>query len=182
MSPTIIKEEKLQFAFGDSWSVQEYDGHGDYLEKIQKLSGSKAVDIVGLVCQGACFFIEIKDFRNYRIQNKKRIADGELAEEVAMKVRDSVGGLIGAHRMSSDPSVWEPFARALASRSRQLKVALWVEEDRAGKNPRKWKNSAKVLGNAIKKHVRWLTTKILVVNQHVGAGALPDLTVTNVRP
>ena len=80
------------------------------------------MDFVGLLdgAHGDLYWIEVKDFRGYRIQNKRRLSEGELAIEVAQKVRDSIAGIIGAYRTSGSWETWEPFVRSLRSRDNRV--------------------------------------------------------------
>ena len=96
-----IKEGFLRFHFDESWIVIKYDDHKDYRERIGRLPDIKAVDFAAIHDVVFLFFIEVKDFRGYRIQNRHRILDGELAVEVAQKVRDSVAGIVNCSCTSS---------------------------------------------------------------------------------
>ena len=86
-----ITEQDLIFDFGSTWTPVKYDEHADYRNKIAKFAKCCAVDFIALYAN-TFWFIEVKDFRGYRIENKSRIATGELAREVARKARDSIAG------------------------------------------------------------------------------------------
>src|SRR4051794_8602213 len=104
---TELAVEKQRFAFGDGWvAAFKYDDtryyergplrcHGE-LDGVGH--GTKAVDVVALHLHAGLLLLEVKDFRGYRIQNKPRLKSGEIAVEVALKIRDTVAGLIGAAR------------------------------------------------------------------------------------
>jgi len=171
------KENHLRFEFGPQWIVEKYDDHRDYREKAARLSGTKAVDFVGVYANAEGFVIEVKDFRGFRLQNKKRLTSGELAEEVALKVRDTLAGLVGAYRTSCDPDMWQPFVHTIANRNKVLKVVLWLEDDMA-KNAQEWRQQASTLQNAIKRQTSWVTARVLVLNQQMGR-VTPDLTVSD---
>lgn len=69
-------EQRQCFHFDDQqWSVVKYDEHPDYVEKIRRLNDTKGVDFIGLHKRGdeVLYWIEVKDFRGYRIQNKSRL-------------------------------------------------------------------------------------------------------------
>ncbi len=119
----VFEEGALRFSFGERWRVEKYDEHRDYRRKIGKLEGTRAVDFVGLHDARSLFLIEVKDFRGSRIENKDRLASGELISEIGHKARDTIAGLVAAHRTSSEPEIWESFVSALARRSRRL----WIE-------------------------------------------------------
>ncbi|MDM8562499.1 hypothetical protein QUF54_04015 [Candidatus Marithioploca araucensis] len=77
---TRIEEGYLAFEFGDRWRVFKLDEHRDYRERIGKLGGSKAIDFLGILDNQALYFIEVKDFREHRIENKTRFLKGKLPE------------------------------------------------------------------------------------------------------
>jgi hypothetical protein len=171
-----IHEGYLAFAFDNRWRVEKYDEHFDFRRKIGELQSSKAVDFVAF--DGAeCLFIEVKDFRTHRIENRLRLS-GPLAEEVALKVRDSIAGVIGAHRCSCTPETWAPFAKSIANRGKQLKVILWLEDDTA-RNQLKWKQKASVLTNVLRKKLAWLTTRVIVMNLQTCGSRPQGISVSN---
>jgi hypothetical protein len=172
----VFTEQNLSFAFSDNWEVEQYDRHGDYLGKIQKLRGSKAVDFVGMI-SNALFLIEVKDFRGHRIENKNRFG-GPLEEEVALKVRDTVAGLIGAHRTSSQPATWSHFVSCMSTPSRLVRVVLWFEDD-AAHTSELARARAITATDLLKKNLRWLTTQALAVGLKTHAGSPPELRVLN---
>jgi hypothetical protein len=172
-----FEEGRLRFSFGESWRVVKYDDHRDYRQKIAKLEGSGALDFVA--CRNGLFLIEVKDFRGYRIENKERLEQGHLAEEVAGKVRDTIAGLVGAHQCSSEPEFWEPYASALVRRTRPIRVILWLEHDHPP-GPvlaRRWKSVRMILAQTLKTKLRWLTTKVAVVGHD--EAQLQDLVVSS---
>lgn len=170
-------EGRLRFDFGDSWTVEKYDDHRDYRKKIGKLDGTRAIDFVGVLDERELFLIEVKDLRGFRIENKGRVEQGLLALEVAFKVRDTLSGLVAAHRRSSEPETWEPYVRTLSQPQRRLSVVLWLEEDRPAGKVRSQREAAArgTLTQILKKRLRWLTTKVAVVDRD--GSHLPDLEV-----
>jgi hypothetical protein len=174
-------EQHQRFTFDDQqWTVVKYDGHRDYREKIAKLDGTKAVDFVGLHNgpDGVLYWIEVKDFRGYRIRNKHRLSDGELAAEVGHKVRDSIAGVIGAYRMSGQWEVWRPFVRAIWRRDCTIRVLLWLEEDNIPGPPGRRQNASQVQAQLLRDSLGWLTARVFVVSQTLG-GCPPGLVVTD---
>jgi len=171
-------EGNLRFEFDVQWTVRKYDGHRDYREKIERLQDTKAVDFVGLLNRDTLYWIEVKDFRGHRIESKPRLANGDLMIEVAQKVRDSIAGVVGAHRNSSEPGLWKPFARALVSRRKRVKVLLWLEEDAPPGPQTRHLNRAQVLAGQLKTRMVWLTSRVLVCGQRLG-GYLEGCTISN---
>jgi hypothetical protein len=174
-------EQHQRFTFDDQkWTVVKYDEHRDYRQKIANLHETKAVDFVGLHNgpDGALCWIEVKDFRGYRIQNKRRLSDGELAAEVGQKVRDSVAGIVGAYRTSGQWETWRPFVRAIWRRENAIRVLLWLEEDNLPGPPGRRRNAAQVQTQLLRERLAWLTTRVFVVSRTLG-GCPEGLVVTD---
>jgi len=167
-------EEKLRFSFDDDWSVLKWDAHPAYRDGLQKFQGTTAVDFFGLYL-GAPWFIEVKDFRDYRIENKRKLTSGELAAVVASKVRDTLAAMIWARDRPLDQRGIEASLRAVCSRIEKVPVVLWLEEDRPVPP-----GMTTVLEEEIKRRLRWLNAKVSVVNRTLAkAKPLPGLTVTS---
>lgn len=182
--PTTIKERSLTFVFGDTWHVVKYDDDPVYLEGLQRLKGTidgkqhdtVAIDILAL--RGDLFaIVEVKDFRGHASKTRGRLISGELAKEVAFKVRDSLAGIVGAHRWASNTAKWGPFAKGLISRGKQLKVLLWLEQD-VPRNSFRVQQKLSIFTQKLKRECRWLTTKVLVVNRTTYSTVMPDLAVS----
>jgi hypothetical protein len=173
---TRIEEGRLAFEFGDNWQVFKLDDHRDYREKIEKVDDTKAVDILGILHETDLYFIEVKDFRGYRIENKDRLKDGVLAIEIAQKVRDSLSCIISAHRTSSDREYWRPFARHLCSPDTTVKVVIWLEDDPAPAHLQsRRKARASISSKVFRQKLSWLTRRVLVCGSD--KAHLPDVTI-----
>lgn len=173
---TSFKEEYLQFEFGSRWEVIKLDEHPGYRQGIEKLDYTKAVDFLALLDGRTLCFFEVKDFRQYRIENQKRMASGELALEWGYKVRDSVACIVGAYRMS-DETIWEKCLVTLQDKKQEVKVILWLKYDPPSYHRTRQQVQASVDQNKLKKKFRWLTNKVLVVGLH--NNSIPDLNVQN---
>lgn len=170
-------EEYQQFSFDDSkWIVLKYDEETAYLDRIAKLQGTKGVDFIG-IHDSDLYLIEVKDFRNFRIQNQPRLTSGELSIEVGQKVRDTVAGIVGAYRTSSHPQRWESFAKKITANNKVIRVVIWLEYDLPAHNTARDKVRASVETNVYKKRLNWLTSQVLVANQ--SSSVIPNLVVTN---
>lgn len=171
-------EGALRFEFDDSWHVVKYDDAPAYRNGIENLDRTRGVDLVARRLRGkGLFFVEVKDFRGHRIENKARVSGGDLAYEVACKVRDTLAGLIAAQRTRPDDDVdWHGFVRALDP-GHPVRVVLWLEEDRQDiRSP----GRRFTLQKAIQKRLGWLDTRVLVQSRKSGA-APPGVTVSYVR-
>lgn len=87
---TSVSEGAVTLTFDESWTVLVYESLS-YYRLITGLGGSnKAVDVVAYdPDRGDLWLIEIKDYRLHR--REKPVA---LVKELAMKVRDTLGGLV----------------------------------------------------------------------------------------
>jgi hypothetical protein len=91
--PITINEKLLRFRFDDTWAVIKYDDHRDYLERIQHLPETKGVDFVAVLDERFLYFIEAKDFRGHRIENRARVitpATKKVIDQPDAPARDPV--------------------------------------------------------------------------------------------
>ncbi|MDI1432966.1 hypothetical protein [Polyangium sorediatum] len=168
-------EGRLSFSFGDDWQILKWDDHTAFQDGLKRFEGTRAVDFVGLLF-GAPWFIEVKDFRDYRIENKQRLTSGELAKEIAWKVRDSIASMAWAcQRTPLDRNDLGPFLRSLLGCKHKVPVVLWLEEDRPPTPA-----AASTLAEAIKRELTWLNPKVLVMCRDLAEQhAIPGLVVTS---
>jgi hypothetical protein len=143
-----IKEGALTFQFPDSWKVAKLDDWGFYNNQFIRLSsglrqpcgecgaelrcrncgavktqGVKAVDILARDPAATLWLLEVKDYR--RSPRTKAIG---LADEVALKVRDSLALLVAAAMSAYDPQE-RSFAREALEKER-LCIGLHLEQPR----------------------------------------------------
>ncbi|GBC60186.1 hypothetical protein DENIS_1137 [Desulfonema ishimotonii] len=173
---TPIDEGALSFEFGEKWQVFKLDDHSYYRKGFEKLDGTKAVDFLGILNKKALYFIEVKDFRGHRIENKDRLITGELATEIAQKVRDSIACIIGAFQTENNPELWNVYARLLGAKPNSVRVVLWLETDSPISCLRmRQKVQASVKAKVFKQKLKWLTSRVLVCS--LGANGIPDVEV-----
>jgi hypothetical protein len=176
--PKTFEEQKLRFVFDDSWSVVKYDDHPDYQDRIRRLDETKALDFVAVYANEVLYLIEVKDFRGYRIKNRPRVRDAELALEVGQKVRDTIAGIVAAHHRGNTTD-WGQAVKRLGANAAPVRVLLWLEQDLPPGPRGRRMNELSVLIDALKQRLDWLTPRVLVVDLK-GAGAAPDgLVVSN---
>lgn len=121
--PTIA-EGQLTFAFPSRWQTSKLDEWSFYEKQFQKVcGGAKAVDVIAVNAQACFWIIEVKDYR--RNPRTKTI---DLAEEVALKVRDSLAALVAAQFHATDAA--ERSLASAALRCRGLRVVLHLEQPR----------------------------------------------------
>ena len=158
-----FEEGRLAFIFDSEWndSVIKFDEHPDYKKMADSLAGTKGVDFLGIL-ESELYVIEVKDFRDYRIENKKRITNGDLMIEIGQKVKDTVACIAGSSRSSSSSEMWQSLCSLFLDRDKRVRVILWLEEDRQYR-----KNSPvsqSVLRNQLKNKLKWLAAKVDIRN------------------
>jgi hypothetical protein len=189
-----LDESRLRFEFTPDWSVERYDGdeitgatgksnaHSFYRNQVSRLPLTKAVDFVALFQLENGYLIEVKDFRGYRIQNKKRLTGHELALEVAHKVRDTVAGLVGAWRNESNNTTLTASGQLLFHKTKSLRVVLWLEDDVAV-DPSTWREELNTLTTRIQGYLRWLTPRVIVLSGSTYSNKPPGINVSTIsRP
>ena len=172
-----FEEGFLVLDFDRKWHILKLDEHRDYRERMERVDETKAVDFAGILSRRDLYLIEVKDFRQYRIETQDRLSSGELAIELAQKVRDSVACIIGAHFTSSTPEDWKPFAETLCNQTRQIRVVLWLEHDLPSHPQQRKKALDSIRANVFKQKLAWLTKRILVCGSK--KDGLPGLQVSN---
>ena len=119
---TTITEGALAFDFPAQWVASKYDAWKFYLNQFQSVCGSaKAVDIIAIHVNQRLWLIEIKD---YRAEPRQKAI--ELAEEVALKVRDTLAGLMAAQVQANDDDEKQIAKRSV--RCGDLKIVLHLEQ------------------------------------------------------
>jgi len=170
-----ITEGKLVFTFPDTWTVNKYDESHFFRNHVDKCQGSKGIDILALSEKGL-FFIEIKDFRGYRIENKQRLKSGELLIEVTQKVRDTLAGLYAACRWQTEELA--PFYNYLYTKSKCARLArhqpkitsiLFLEQDKSPNPLKRFEISYSDFENTMKHQLKFLNINCLVYNQEIYA-------------
>ncbi|MGD0961900.1 MAG: hypothetical protein ABSB19_18975 [Methylomonas sp.] len=117
----VLSEGSLKFSFGVSCRVEKYDEWRFFRNQFQKTcDGAKAIDMV-CVSNKTSWLIEVKDYRRH-----KRTKPLEIGDEVAIKVRDTLAGLVAAKMNAADPNE-KQFAK-LALQSKSIKVVLHLEQ------------------------------------------------------
>lgn len=164
-----FNESRLCFEFGEPWTrVLQWDTHPAYLEGLAKQPSTAAVDFFALYGTRPTF-IEVKNFREYRIQNKSRLSSGALADEVADKVRDTVAGIVWARHRPHDHRDLEAILRHVFGTATKCHVVLWLEED-PGRDPAE--REGLVLQS--QQRLRWLNPHVIICDR---AAPLPGLEV-----
>jgi len=158
-----VTEGKQTFSFPDDWYVVKYDDTNFYRKSVEKCADTKAVDILAL-SDTDMWMIEAKDFRSYRIDNKERIANHDLVDEFARKVRDTIAGLYGAHRSTTEQL--SCFCNHLfPSVAKKINVILFLEEDRPSEKHKSFKRARSNMKKAVEKHLKFLNVRCNILNR-----------------
>lgn len=195
--PTPLDVEKQKFTFGDSWTVAfKYDDCDFYRKGPERLKGelversvvngvaeekvvpqsTRAVDVMAFQQGSGLLLMEAKDFRGYRIANKHRFKDSEVALEVALKARDTIAALVGALRQSESKFPADALRQAL-EKNQTVTVVLWLEDD-AQTDERRARQQMNTLNETLKSKLAWLNVRTFVLSSRV-QNRLADLSVTN---
>ena len=119
---TALREGRLEHRFDDTWTVSKYDEWPFYLGHFQSQCGTnKGIDFVARDPADALWLIELKD---YRVHPRTKFI--ELAEEVAMKVRDSLAGIVAAAKWHSHHAHLAEATDHLEAK--KLRVVLHLEQ------------------------------------------------------
>lgn len=118
---TIIREGALEFHFATNSQASKYDDWAHYRNQFQPVAGGcKAIDII-CVEDDVSWLIEVKDYRK-----NARTKGIEIADEVAVKVRDSLAGLASAAKNANE--LHERKLARQAVRNNSWRVVLHLEQ------------------------------------------------------
>ncbi len=171
MTPIEFTESNIVFSFdATKWSfLMQYDDQTDY-KKIT-IPKTKAVDFIGIVDRRILSFIEIKNLKGHRIENKHRTERNTdpIDIEMAEKVRDTLAGIVGAARHSTHlKDTFLQYQSFLSNIKKDIHVVLWLEQDpiplpNAIQNKR-MQASGGNLTIRLRQKLAWLTPYVSVVN------------------
>lgn len=173
MAQYILREDALQFSFDDShWNyVEKLDTHHDYRKMSDNLERSKGADFFAANCaKKRLLFVEVKDYRGHRIENKSKTANEyyELCTTIGRKVRDSLACCVAAYQNTTHHTdFWADIMQILANKKREIIVVLWLEEDANQANPSDTYKKRGSVGKGnqlqqLKKRLKWLTTSVSI--------------------
>jgi hypothetical protein len=167
-------ESSFRFDFGTTWQhVVAWDASDAFKSGIARVQGrveprdegTKAADFVAIRGHEVWVF-EIKDFRNRFEEFRAR--RGELPLELALKVRDTLAGVVGLHHDQAAPVWAHDVVARLATRTPITVVAVIAKPAEVRRVP---SNKAKVwdseLANRSKRLLHWLTRRVSVIDPTV---------------
>jgi hypothetical protein len=176
----IFQEGNLVFDFNDEfWNkeVVQFDEETDYKKVCNTLPSTKGVDFLGVLKNKSVVFIEVKDFRGHRIENKHRTEKGNdpLELEVAQKVKDSLCVLLSAARNSThNKDFWQKCVQLIPHENATVRVILWLEEDlppsSSTVNEKRRKAKGGTRNQRLKQKLRWIKTRVFVYSKRTFQG------------
>lgn len=156
---TVLIEGRLRFEFGTSCLAEKYDDWSFFRNQFQNTcGGAKAVDMV-CVAANTCWLIEIKDYRLH-----KRTKPQDLGDEVSIKVRDTLAGLMAA-KMNANQATEKHFAKKATS-SKWLKVVLHLEQPEKHSKLRPHAIDPAAVKQSLKRQLRAIDAHPSIVNQN----------------
>ena len=118
---TTITEGNLTFRFPAGCQASKYDDWSFYRNQFQSVAGgSKAIDILCVEGDDS-WLIEVKD---YRASSRTKATD--MADELAMKVRDTLAGLAVAAKKASKTHERQHARQSL--KNRRWRIVLHLEQ------------------------------------------------------
>ncbi len=163
-----FRESNLEFTFDEhNWWAIKFDEHINYTKVGNSLSGTKAIDFLGIYNDDTLIFFEVKNFRNHTSDpsTRARLAQGaeDLTTEIAQKVRDSIACIVAAGRNTThNPTEWAKASRIISTGA-SIKVIAWVEEDMLANTTyykQKIKAHLSVRISNLKNKLHWLNAKV----------------------
>jgi len=170
-------EGLLHFTFDERWKVLKWDDHPAHRESMNKLDKSKAIDFIGIYGERHVFFIEIKDHRHHDRKNPE-----PLWNVFEAKIRNTVAGLVGAHRRPEYAPECSPFLDAVCNKD--LNLVLWLEAERPAEIlDARSKIRVGLNAKRHKPHISWLNARAITCRLADYTTVIPGLTVTTLaRP
>lgn len=119
---TVVREGLIELRFAEGWVASKYDEWPFYRDHVARgIEGTKAVDVVALALDSTLWLVEIKDYRAHG-----RTKPMDLADEVAIKVRDTLAGIFIAAKSPSEHTYRGSARRGLAAS--RIRVVLHLEQ------------------------------------------------------
>jgi len=149
---TAIREGAFEFNFMSNCQVSKYDNWSHYRNQFQSMAGGcKAMDFI-CVEGDVSWLIEVKDHRRHA-----RTKAIETADEIAIKVRDSLAGLASAAKNANEVQERKLARKAIVNK--RWRVVLHLEQ--RAKPHKLWPRPINT-ANLLQK----LKTKIKAVDHH----------------
>lgn len=152
-------EGRLRFEFANVDFAEQYDEWSHYRNQSCGIcGGSKAVDFLCLQTN-ICWLIEVKDYRQHQ-----RTKPSLLADELALKVRDTIAGLVSAKMNAND--VNEKRVAAASLNCTSIRVAIHLEQPRRATRLRPRVVEPATLKQQLQQRLKAIDAHPVVFDQH----------------
>lgn len=165
-----FKESGLVFKFDEQWTVYQLDKEADYRKVSDKVPGTKCIDFIAFDrSSGVLLFIEAKGFRGYgsraSVQDRLIGRADDITIEIAQKVRDSLGVVLGGARNSTHLcDLWQECAKHMSVNGR-VQVVAWLELDASTEVMlERAKANMSTRRKELRKRLLWLTSEVDILN------------------
>ncbi len=166
-----ITEQRLRFDFPEGWNVSAYDKESFFQGQMarfgdmelvckkckeqlkclncshRKVAGIAGIDILAIAPDNICWQIEVKD---YRLTREKQFEF--LADAVAVKVRDTLAGLMAA-RLNANLANEKSRAQG-AVEAKQIRVVLHLQQPPTNNPLRSLKSQRRLVLDRLKQLVK----------------------------
>ncbi|NEX23606.1 hypothetical protein G3480_25585 [Thiorhodococcus mannitoliphagus] len=164
---TEIQEGDLLFTFDEATAACKYDDWSFYRNQFQNgcFRDNKAVDIL---CHSdrVAWLIEVKDYRRH-----ERTKTVDLADEIEIKVRDSLAGILAAQTRANDADE-KQFARKLLG-ARQVRVVCNIEQPAKTSRLRPRAIEPDKLKGQLRRLLKAIDPHPIVMDKHTSGLAVP---------
>ncbi len=174
-----MREGNLDFDFGGSWTVLKYDEAGGFYKTkmAANVEPTKAIDFVCIPGNPQpLLLMEVKDF-SLGVPQREKFNNVPMA--VAIKVRDTVAGIVGGSHCATDARDRANFTDSRRKLDAPLRVVFFFSDlgTPLRRDPRRAKQARNVLLKLLKRHLSWLTRDVAVVGLDDYQSFVPDLTI-----
>ncbi len=132
---TTIREDDLEFIFGNLWSIRKHDGSQE-ANALIPIPKTAVVDFVGSYDARLVVFFEVKDPRGHEAE----YANDDLltpqpsgfpaeAESVARKFRDAASAVVYCGKVPSFDPLYTHLTALIAQAPSEIALVLWQEMD-----------------------------------------------------
>lgn len=176
-----MREGRLDFDFGVSWTVLKYDENGGFYKTriMPNIEPTKGVDFLCCTAHEPLLLMEAKDFSLGRPHREKF---DQVPMVVAIKARDTVAGIVGGSNCATDDGDRAFFANSRRKLEAPPRVVFFFSDldTPMRRHPKRARNQRDVLLKQLKRHLSWLTKDIVVVGLDDYDSFVPDLTICHV--
>ncbi len=177
-----MREGNLDFDFGGSWTPRKYDENGGFYKTkmAANVVPTKAVDFLCIPRdRQPLLLMEAKDF-SLGVPHREKFKNVPMA--VAIKVRDTIAGIVGGSHCASDTGDRTFFTDSRRKLDVPPRVVFFFSDlgTPVRREPRRAKQARNVLLNKLKQHLSWLTRDVAVVGQDDYGAFVSDLTIRSV--